>query len=118
MFTMRFHLGEWTPKQCIDFLINEVGHEPDNAAAEVRRSFDGSVGPLYQCAYLMGALQIRSLRKELVDSHQMTERQFHDALLHEGPMPIEFVRANLKKQKLTRDFKTNWQFYGSHPAHP
>ncbi len=45
MFTMRFHLGEWTPKQCIDFLINEVGHEPDNAAAEVRRSFDGSVGP-------------------------------------------------------------------------
>ena len=118
MFTMRFHLGEWTPKQCIDFLIDQVGHEPDNAAAEVRRSFDGSVGPLYQCAYLMGALQIRALRKELVDSHQMTERQFHDALLHEGPMPIELLRADLKKQKLARDFKTSWEFYGSHPAHP
>jgi len=118
MFTMRFHLGEWTPKQCIDFLVNQVGHEPDNAAAEVRRSFDGSVGPLYQCAYLMGALQIRSLRKELVDGHQMTERQFHDALLHEGPMPIELLRADLKKQKLTRDYKTGWEFYGPHPVHP
>jgi hypothetical protein len=121
MFTMRFHLGEWTPKQCIDFLINEVGHEPDNAAAEVRRSFDGSVGPLYQCAYLMGALQIRSLRKELVDGHdghQMTEREFHDALLHEGPMPIELMRADFKKQKLSADFKTSWKFYGPHPVHP
>lgn len=118
MFTMHFHLGEWTPKQCIDFLINSVGHEPDNAAAEVRRSFDGSVGPLYQCAYLMGALQIRALRKELVDSHKMTEREFHDAILHEGPMPIEIMRADLTRQKLTRDFKTNWEFYGPHPAHP
>ena len=118
MFTMHFHLGEWTPKQCIDFLINEVGHEPDNAAAEVRRSFDGSVGPLYQCAYLMGALQIRSLRKELVDGHTMTEREFHDTLLHEGPMPIELMRADLEKQKLTSDFKTSWKFYGPHPTHP
>jgi hypothetical protein len=118
MFTMHFHLGEWTPKQCIDYLISEVGHEPDNAAAEVRRSFDGSVGPLYQCAYLMGALQIRALRKELVDGHKMTERQFHDAFLHEGSMPVEFVRADLTGQKLTKDFRTSWNFYGVHPTHP
>jgi uncharacterized protein (DUF885 family) len=118
MFTMHFHLGEWTPKQCIDYLIQAVGHEPDNAAAEVRRSFDGSVGPLYQCAYLMGALQIRALRRELVDSHTMTERQFHDALLHEGPMPIELLRADLTHRKVTRDFQSSWGFYGPHPVHP
>jgi uncharacterized protein (DUF885 family) len=118
MFTMHFHLGEWTPKQCVDYLISAVGHEPDNATAEVRRSFDGSVGPLYQCAYLMGALQIRSLRKELVDSHKMTERQFHDAILQEGPMPIELMRALLTNQQVTRDFKTSWDYYGPHPTHP
>jgi uncharacterized protein (DUF885 family) len=118
MFTMHFHLGQWTPQQCIDFLINAVGHEPDNAAAEVRRSFDGSVGPLYQCAYLMGALQIRAMRKELVGGHKMTEREFHDAILHEGPMPIELMRADLSKQKVTRDFKTSWEYYGPHPTHP
>jgi Bacterial protein of unknown function (DUF885) len=118
IFTMHFHLGQWTPQQCVDYLISAVGHEPDNAAAEVRRSFDGSVGPLYQSAYLMGALQIRALRKELVDSGSMTERQFHDAFLHEGPMPIELMRADLTHQKVTRDFKTSWEFYGPHPVHP
>jgi uncharacterized protein (DUF885 family) len=119
IFTMNFHMGNWTPQQCIDYLIKAVGHEPDGAAAEVRRSFDGSVGPLYQCAYLMGALQIRALRKELVvDTKKMTEKQFHDAFLQEGSMPIEMMRADLTHQKLTRDYKTNWEYYGPHPTHP
>jgi hypothetical protein len=118
IFTMNFHLGKWTPQQCVQFLIDAVGFEPDNAAAEVRRSFDGSVGPLYQSAYLMGALQFRSLRHELVDSKKMTEREFHDAILHDNAMPIELLRADLEKLKLTRDYKSNWYFYGAHPTHP
>lgn len=118
IFTMNFHLGKWTPQQCVKFLIDAVGFEPDNATAEVRRSFDGSVGPLYQCAYLMGALQFRAMRHELVDSHKMTERQFHDAILHENAMPVELLRADLEDLKLTRDYKTNWTYYGPHPTHP
>ena len=118
IFTMSFHLGKWTPQQCVQFLIDAVGFEPDNATAEVRRSFDGSVGPLYQCAYLMGALQFRALRHELVDSKKMTERQFHDAILHENEMPIELLRADLENLKLTRDYKSNWEYYGPHPTHP
>jgi uncharacterized protein (DUF885 family) len=118
IFTMSFHLGKWTPQQCVQFLIDAVGFEPDNATAEVRRSFDGSVGPLYQCAYLMGALQFRAMRHELVDSKKMTERQFHDAILHEAAMPIEILRADLENQRLTRDYKTSWNYYGPHPTHP
>ena len=118
IFTMNFHLGKWTPQQCVQFLIDAVGFELDNATAEVRRSFDGSVGPLYQCAYLMGALQFRALRHELVDSKKMTERDFHDAILHENAMPIELLRADLENLKLTRDYKSNWEYYGPHPTHP
>jgi hypothetical protein len=118
IFTMNFHLGNWKPKQCVQFLIDNVGFEPDNATAEVRRSFDGSVGPLYQSAYLLGALQFRTMHLELVSSKKMTDRQFHDAILHEGAMPIEMLRADLEDQKLTRDFKTSWKFYGEHPTHP
>src|ERR1700720_3126298 len=68
IFSLRFHLGLWTPQQCVDFLVVSVGHEVDNATAEVRRSFNGSVGPLYQCAYMLGALQFQALHKELVES--------------------------------------------------
>jgi uncharacterized protein (DUF885 family) len=118
IFTMNFHLGKWTPQQCVQSLIDNVGFEPENATGEVRRSFDGSVGPLYQSAYLMGALQFRALHKELVGSKKMTEREFADAVLHENSMPIEMLRADLEGQKLTRDFTTGWKFYGEHPTHP
>jgi uncharacterized protein (DUF885 family) len=118
IFTMNFHLGKWTPEQCVKYLEQNVGFDSENDIAEVRRSFDGSVGPLYQSAYLLGALQFRALHKELVDSKKMTDRQFHDAILHENEMPIEMLRADLERQALTRDFKTSWKFYGEHPTHP
>jgi len=118
IFTMNFHLGRWTPAQCVQSLIENVGFEPDNASAEVRRSFDGSVGSLYQSAYLLGALQFRALHHELVDSKKMTDREFHDAILHENFMPIELLRANLENQKLSPDFHTSWKFYGDHPTNP
>ena len=112
IFSLSFHLGQMTAQEAIDFLVQRVGHEPENATAEVRRSFNGSYPPLYQAAYLLGGLQIYSLHKELVAKGKMTNRAFHDAVLKENSIPIEMVRASLTKQKLTRDFKSSWKFYG------
>jgi uncharacterized protein (DUF885 family) len=111
IFSLSFHLEKMTPQECIDFLVNRVGHERDNATAEVRRSFDGSYGPLYQISYLIGGLQQYSLHHDLVGSGKMTNRQFNDALLKENRVPIEMIRAVLTNQKLTRDYKTSWRFY-------
>jgi uncharacterized protein (DUF885 family) len=116
IFSLSYHLGTMTPQQAVDFLVTRVGHEPDTAAGEVRRSFDGSYPPLYQCAYMLGALQFRALHRELVDSKTMTNRAFHDAILKENRIPIELIRADLTNQKLTRDFKTTWRFYGDPPS--
>ena len=111
IFSLNYHLNKWTPQQCIDFLVDRVGHERANAEAEVRRSFTGGYGPLYQLAYMTGAFQFYALKKELVDSGKMTYKQYHDAVLQENSMPIEMLRAILTNQKLTKDFKTSWKFY-------
>lgn len=95
VFSLGFQLGRMTPEQCVDYLIERVGHEPANASAEVRRSVMGGYPPLYQAAYMLGGLQIRALREELVDSGKMSEREFHDAILREGPIPIAMIRAAL-----------------------
>lgn len=111
IFSLNYHLGNWTPQECIDFLVDRVGHERANAEGEVRRSFEGNYSPLYQVAYLIGGLQIFSLKKELVESGKMTYKQFHEAILKENNMPIEMVRATLTKQSLKPDYKTQWKFY-------
>lgn len=111
VFSLNYQLGNWTPQQCVDFLVDRVGHERANAEAEVRRS--AQAPPLYQAAYMLGALQIRALYKELVDSGRMKAADFHDAILLGGPMPIELVRARLTGQAIGKDLRSLWRFYDS-----
>ena len=116
VFSLKFHMGQWSPQECIDFLVNDVGHERDNATAEVRRSFATNYGPLYQAAYLLGGLQIRGMRKEIVDGGQRTEKEFHDEIMRQGSMPVAFLRLAVSKQKLTKDTVVDWKFYGELPS--
>ena len=74
IFSLNFHLEKMTPQECVDFLVDRVGHERDNAAAEVRRSFSGDYGPLYQIAYMMGGLQFYNMHREMVDSKKDDEQ--------------------------------------------
>ena len=111
IFSLNYHMKKWTPQQCIDFLVDRVGHERANAEGEVRRSFVGRYPPLYQLAYLTGGRQFYALKKELVDGGKMSYKQYHDAVLQLNAMPVEMVRAILTKQPLTENFKTNWRFY-------
>jgi uncharacterized protein (DUF885 family) len=113
IFSLSFHLGKMTPQQAVDFLVNRLGHERDNAIAEVRRSFNGTYPPLYQAAYLLGGIELMALHKELVSSGKMTNRQFHDAILKGNSMPIEMIRVSLTNQKVTRDYSPSWKFYGN-----
>lgn len=110
-FSINYHLGKWTPQQCIDYLVDRVGHEPSTAHGEVKRSFEGNYGPLYQLAYMIGGLQVWSLKKELVDSGKMPIKEFHDRFMKENYMPIEMLRATLTNQELTRNHKSSWKFY-------
>lgn len=110
LFSLKFHLGQMTPDEAADFLVERVGHERANAAAEVRRSFGGDYPPLYQAAYMLGGLQFRALHREVVGAGRMTDREFHDAILQGGPMPVELLRARLLDQSLAPDTPPSWRF--------
>ncbi|HEX5446249.1 MAG TPA: DUF885 family protein, partial [Pirellulales bacterium] len=112
IFSLTFHMEQMTPQECIDLLVERVGHERQNAAGEVRRSFGGSYEPLYQAAYMLGGLQLRALHRELVESGKLSNREFHDAVLRENSIPIELIRAKLTGQTLRRDAQSTWKFYG------
>ncbi|MBI1839581.1 MAG: DUF885 family protein [Verrucomicrobia bacterium] len=111
LFSLKFHMGQMSAQEAVDFLVDRVGHERRNATAEVRRSIIGGYGPLYQAAYMLGGLQLRALRNELVESGKMTHRQFHDAVLRENTIPIEMIRASLTGQPPVADFAPRWRFY-------
>lgn len=110
VFSLSFHLGKMTPAECVDFLVKRVGHERENALAEVRRSFAGDYGPLYQAAYMLGGLQIMALKHELVDTKKMTARQFHDRILQGNTMPIDYVRTMLRGESPVLGAKATWRF--------
>lgn len=116
--TLKYHLGQMKPEEMVTFLTDRVGHEKFGATSEVRRFIAGDFQPLYQCAYMIGGLQLIALHKELVGSGQMTELQFHDSILKLGPMPVELIRASLTKSPLTADFQAQWRFDGKAATDP
>lgn len=109
MFSLRYHLGEMSPDECVELLVTRVGHERANAEGEVRRSISGDYGALYQVAYMIGGLQFRALHRDLVASGTMTNREFHDRVLQEHNIPVEFVRAILLHEPLRRNQAASWR---------
>ena len=108
--SLKFHLGQMTPAEMVDFLVDHVGHERLGATSEVRRFISDGFSPLYQAAYMLGGLQFEALRKELVEGGTMTEQAFNDALLAENAIPIEWIRAELLKLPLSRTTRSSWKF--------
>ena len=111
LFSLNYQSGKWTADQCVKYLIDNVGHEPSAATAEVRRSIMGGYGPLYQAGYMLGGLQLRSLQREVVQAGKMTNREFHDAVLRENYVPFELLRAKMLELPLSAEQSPSWRFY-------
>jgi uncharacterized protein (DUF885 family) len=109
--SLKFHLNQMTPDEMIHFLVEEVGLERDGATSEVRRYIGDSYSPLYQCAYMIGGLQLRALHRELVGTQKMTNREFHDAVLRQNAIPVALIRAALTKSKIAEEGIGDWLFY-------
>jgi uncharacterized protein (DUF885 family) len=100
-----------TAEECVQLLVDMVGHERATAEGEVRRSVMGDYGPLYQAGYMLGGLQIYALRKEVVERGNWSEKEFHDTFLKANQLNIELFRALILGKKLEKDYRSQWKFY-------
>lgn len=112
-FSLSYHLGLMSAEACVDMLVDRVGHERANAEGEVRRSFRGDYPPLYQAAYMLGGLQMMAMRRDVIGSGKMTDKQFHDAVMHENQMPLAVLRSLLLGDEFEGEFDANWRFYNA-----
>ncbi len=94
VFSLKCHMGLMTTQECVDMLVDRVGHERLNAEGEVRRSFNGTYPPLYQAAYLLGGIQFRAISEEL-QAKGWSLKQIHDAMLRQNQMPPAMMRLAL-----------------------
>lgn len=91
---IRLHRGEIGVEEAIDFLIEHTGFERPNAAAEVHRY---TSTPTYQLSYLLGKVLLLRLRadEQARLGADFSLRDFHDALLWSGSIPVSFHRRLL-----------------------
>jgi len=93
---IRMHRGELTPEEAVDFLVEHTAFEEPNARAEVKRY---TYTPTYQLSYLLGKVLILGLRadEQRRRGADFRIKDFHDALLAAGSLPISFHRRLLER---------------------
>ena len=89
---IKLHTEGWTVEQGAKLFVEKGFQEPANAFEESRR---GAYNPTY-LYYTLGKLQIQDLRDEYLKKKPgSTLRDFHDAFVSQGSMPVALVREVL-----------------------
>jgi uncharacterized protein (DUF885 family) len=88
---IKLHTAGWTVEQGAKLFVDKAFQEPANGYEEARR---GAYNPTYNY-YTLGKLQILELRDEYRAKKQASLREFHDAFVAAGGLPIPLVRQIL-----------------------
>jgi uncharacterized protein (DUF885 family) len=89
------HAFGWSRQQAIDYLAENTGFQPGPAAAEVDRHITEAGQGL---AYTPGMLKIRELRRRAEErlGRAFDLRAFHDAVLRNGPLPLDLMQQEVE----------------------
>src|SRR5512140_3342273 len=88
---IQLHTAGWTVEQGAKLFHEQCFQEPANAYEEARR---GTYNPTY-LYYTLGKLEIQDLAREYMEKKHATLKQFHDAFVSQGALPIPLVRRIL-----------------------
>ncbi|MDE2506648.1 MAG: DUF885 domain-containing protein [Planctomycetota bacterium] len=90
---IKLHTEGWSVEQGAKLFVEKGFQEPANAFEEARR---GAYNPTY-LYYTFGKLEIMKLRDEYLAKKGGELREFHDAFVAQGGVPIAIVRKILLK---------------------
>ena len=88
---IKLHTAGWTVEEGAKLFVEKAFQEPANAYEESRR---GAYNPTY-LYYTLGKLEIQQLRDEYRAAKKASLREFHDAFVAQGGLPIPLVRKIL-----------------------
>lgn len=91
---IKLHTMGWTVAQAAKLFEEKAFQEPANALEEAKR---GTYNPTY-LAYTMGKLAIQALEKEVREKKKLSLREFHDAFVSQGALPIPLVRKIMLRE--------------------
>jgi uncharacterized protein (DUF885 family) len=88
---VQLHTGGWTVEQGVELFREQCFMEPANALEETKR---GTYNPTY-LYYTLGKLEIQDLARDYMAQKHATLKQFHDAFVAQGALPVPLVRKIL-----------------------
>jgi uncharacterized protein (DUF885 family) len=88
---IQLHTGGWTVEQGQKLFVEQCFQEPANAYEESRR---GAYNPTY-LYYTFGKLEIQRMASEYMLQKSASLKQFHDAFVSQGGLPLPLVHRLL-----------------------
>jgi uncharacterized protein (DUF885 family) len=90
------HAYHWDRQKVLDYIIQNTGHPTSTAQAEFDRAI-ASPGTLL--GYKIGEMKIRSLRTRAEQGlrNSFDIKEFHDAVLLPGPLPLEVLENSIDR---------------------
>src|SRR6266404_1979372 len=90
------HAKHWTREQAIAYMREKTGMGEKEVKSEIERYI---VAPGQACAYKIGMLKIRELRARAEDElgERFDQREFHDAVLKNGALPLEILEEQVNE---------------------
>jgi uncharacterized protein (DUF885 family) len=96
------HAKGWTREQAIDYMLGQTALSRGNIEAEVNRYI---TWPGQATAYKVGELRIRELRQRAEQrlGTRFDLRGFHDAVLENGPVPLDVMQTSVERWIAARE---------------
>ena len=89
------HIHGWSVAEAKQYFLAQTGRPEELVDSEIARLF---YRPGFQLAYKIGAMRFQAMRERVAQKlgRRFDLRNFHDAMLRWGPLPLDILEAKVE----------------------